>query len=242
MNTSTISGKIDYIIVIFRNYGLLDIQRELFDRYDSSEYRLIIVDNTPDNEKRLIEARPNELVVLRNSNNEFDGISHGSAIDFGLNFVESDVVCILDSDFFILDKNIHQYIMNLLNQGYEAIGAEFACEGSRARFPERFNNIPICFCYFARTEFAKMYTWTVSQNEINHSTSFIETGWRFREHVLNNNTKTLGWKIDNIQQTTKQIYRNEFNQVVGMHYFAASHLRINEDIKSEFRRLCGDYV
>jgi hypothetical protein len=132
--------------------------------------------------------------------------------------------------------------MNLLNQGYEAIGAEFACEGSRARFPERFNNIPICFCYFARTEFAKMYTWTVSQNEINHSTSFIETGWRFREHVLNNNTKTLGWKIDNIQQTTKQIYRNEFNQVVGMHYFAASHLRINEDIKSEFRRLCGDYV
>lgn len=36
--------------------------------------------------------------------------------------------------------------------------------------------------------------------------------------------------------------RNEFNQVVGMHYFAGSHFRLNENIKSEFKRLCGDYV
>jgi hypothetical protein len=238
----TISSKIDYIIVIFRNYDLLDIQRELFDRYESSEYRLIIVDNTPDNEKRAIEQRPNELVVLSNSNNEFDGVSHGSAINYGLNFVEADFVCILDSDFFILDRNIHQYIMRLFNHGYTAVGAEFGSGPFRAKFPDKFNNIPVCFCYFTTTEFAKMYTWTVSQNEVNFANSFIETGWRFREHVLNNNIKTLGWKIDNIEQNTKQIYRNEFNQVVGMHYFAGSHFSLNEDIKSEFFRLCSDYV
>ena len=235
--------KIDYIMVIFRNYGLLDIQRELFDRYNDSDYKLIIVDNTPESEKQNIDPRKNELVVQRNSSNEFDGISHGAAIDYGLTFVESDIVCIMDSDFFILDRNIHSYIREKINCGYEAIGTEFGDGPFRLRHdPSKFDNIPVCFCFFCKTEFAKKYTWVVAPNEVNFSNSFIETGWRFREHILNNNTKVIGWKIDDIQTNTKQIYRNESGEVVGMHYFAGSHFRINENIKDEFKRVCGNYV
>lgn len=233
--------RIDYVIVIFRNYNLLDIQRDLFERFNSN-YRLIIVDNTPDNEKKPIEARENELVVYRNSVNEFDGVSHGAAIDYGLQFVESEIVCILDSDFFILDKNIDAYVRNKISEGYEAIGTEFGDKAFREKHPDKFDNIPCIFCYFCKTEFAKKYTWIVDRHEVDFGTSFIETGWRFRKHILDNSTKVIGWKIDNIEVNTKQIYRNEFGDVVGMHYFAGSHFRLNEDIKGEFNRLCGEYV
>jgi len=235
--------KIDYIVVIFRNYNLLEIQRELFDNFNPNEYRLIIVDNTPDHEKKPIQARPNELVVCRNSINEFDGVSHGAAIDYGLTFVESDIVCIIDSDFFILDTDIGKYVRERIEQGYEAIGTEFGDKPFRDRHdPSKFDNIPCVFCYFCKTEFARKYSWIVDRHEVNFETSFIETGWRFRKHILDNNTRVIGWKIDNIEVNTKQIYRNEFGKVVGMHYFAGSHFRINEDIKGEFDRLCGEYV
>ena len=236
-------SRIDYIIIIFRNYDLLDMQRELFSRYDDSEYRFIIVDNTPHSEKREIKPIKNELVVLRDSVNEFDGVSHGAAIDYGLSFAESDIVCIMDSDFFLLDKNIHTYIKNKIDSGYEAIGTEFGDEDFRKKHdPVKFDNIPVCFCFFSKLEFAKKYSWVVAKHEVNFANSFIETGWRIRKHILDNNTKTLGWKIDNIEVNTKQIYRNDMCEVVGMHYFAGSHFRLNENIREEFNKLYNRYV
>jgi hypothetical protein len=45
--------KIDYVTVIFKNYDLLDIQRELLKTFVGEEnYNFIIVDNTPPNEKK----------------------------------------------------------------------------------------------------------------------------------------------------------------------------------------------
>lgn len=241
-NILIMKDRIDYILVIFRNYNLLEIQRDLFDNFHPDEYRLIIVDNTPDSEKKPIVPRKNELVVYRNSVNEFDGVSHGAAIDYGLTFVESDIVCILDSDFFIIDKNIHKYIKQKIEDGYQAIGPEFGDKHFRDKHPKMFDGIPCVFCYYCKKEFAQKYTWIVDRHEVNFETSFIETGWRFRKHILDNNTKVMSWKIDNIECDSKQIYRNEFNEVVGMHYFAGSHCRMNENIRGEFNRICGEYV
>jgi len=236
MNISTMNDKIDYILVIFRNYVLLDIQRELFNTLGISDYRFIIVDNTPDSEKQKIEPKENELVVLRNSINEFDGVSHGAAIDYGLTFAESEIVCIMDSDFFLFNKNIHNYIRDRINLGYEALGPEFGDVSFRSKFPELFDNIPVCFCYYCKRDFAKQYTWVVNSNEVNFSTSFIETGWRFRDHVVRNKTKTVGWKIDNINDSSKQIYRNELGEIMGMHYFAGSHVRMYDDFRNEIKK------
>lgn len=234
---------IDYVIVIYRNYALLEMQRDLFDRFNPAEYRLVIVDNTPDNEKKSIQARTNEIVVYRNSVNEFDGVSHGAAIDYGLTFVESEIVCILDSDFFIVDKNIGKYVQERIDQGYEAIGTEFGSSPFRQKHhPSKFDNIPILFCYFCKTEFAKQYSWIVTQSEVNFENSYIETGWRFRKHVLENNTKTIGWKIDDIDVYKKQVYRTELGDLVGMHYFCGSHSSMGENIRDEFNKQFGEYV
>lgn len=235
-------NKIDYLITIFRNYSLLDIQRELFERYNPNEYRLVIVDNTPDSEKKHITPKNNELILQRNSLNEFDGVSHGSAIDYGLEFIESEIVCILDSDFFLFDRDINQYVINNIKAGYEAIGPEFGAKAFRDKHPEKFDGIPMVFCYFCKTKFAKKYTWKIEHHELDLTSSYIETGWRFRKHILENKTKVLSWKIDNIESDSKQTYKNENEKLVGMHYFAGSSVRIHHDFRGDLYGLYGQYI
>ena len=54
---------IDYIIVIYKNYDLLELQVENFKRlFPNKDYRLIVVDNTPDTEKRIIEACKDSII------------------------------------------------------------------------------------------------------------------------------------------------------------------------------------
>lgn len=216
---------IDYVIIIFKNYDLLDVQRKIFSSlFVSGEYRLIIVDNTPLSQKKEIIPLENELILLRDSNNEFDGISHGAALDYGLTHVTSDIVCIFDSDFFILNKNINKYIIEKFNEGYEAVGAEYS-DGKDTlfitnKFPELFENIPCCFCAFYKVELAKSNSWIVTPSEVDFNTSFIEVGWRIRKHIIDNKIKTLHWKTatrsDNCLFTDNDI-------IMGIHNVAGSH-------------------
>ena len=54
---------IDYIIVIYKNYDLLELQVENFKRlFPNKDYRLIVVDNTPDTEKRTIEVCKDPII------------------------------------------------------------------------------------------------------------------------------------------------------------------------------------
>lgn len=216
---------VEYLTVIFRNYELLEVQRKLFSSlFSSSDYRLIIVDNTPSTEKQEIIPCGNELVVLRNSENEFDGISHGAAIDYGLQYVTSDIVCIFDSDFFILNRNINEYVAEKFSDGYEAVGAEYN-DGKDTlsitnSFPELFDNIPCCFCAYYKTELAKSQSWIVNPHEIDRSTSFIEVGWRIRKHIIDNNIKTLHWKTNT--RSDNCIFE-ENGIIMGVHNVAGSH-------------------
>ena len=237
---------IDYLIVIFRNYDLLDVQRKIFNNlFDKSEYRLIIVDNTPDDEKQQIYQQENELIVYRNSINEFDGISHGSAIDFGLQYVKSDIVCILDSDFFIINKNIHKYIEQKFIDGYLAVGAEFndgvATIPLTTKFPELFNNIPCCFCGYYVKELAKSHSWIIKPSEVDFTTSFIEVGWKIRNYILNNKLKTLHWKTYTISNNNCIFEDN--GVIMGLHNVGGSHRKVNKtyvDIISDLRCYFND--
>jgi hypothetical protein len=69
---------IDYIIVIYKNYDLLDLQVENFKHlFPNKDYRLIVVDNTPDSEKRISEASRDPIIdnfVLCESIPTFDGL------------------------------------------------------------------------------------------------------------------------------------------------------------------------
>ena len=93
---------IDYIIVIYKNYDLLELQIENFKRlFPGHDYNLIVVDNTPDTEKRSTDACLDPIInyfVKCESVPTFDGLSHGKAINEGLKYVKSDIVGIIDSD------------------------------------------------------------------------------------------------------------------------------------------------
>ena len=87
---------IDYLTVVYKNYDLLNLQLDNFKkRFSDNSYRLIVVDNTPDIEKKKIERSDEiDIVVELESVPTFDGISHGRSIDVGLDYCESDIVCL----------------------------------------------------------------------------------------------------------------------------------------------------
>lgn len=237
---------IDYLTVIFRNYDLLAVQRKVFSSlFDPSEYRLVIVDNTPDIEKHPIDKNDNELILFRNSVNEFDGVSHGAALDYGLQYTESDIVCILDSDFFICNKDIHNYVFEKFSLGYQAVGAEYS-DGNATlpvtnKSPELFENIPSCFCGYYTRELAISQSWIVDRHEVNFETSFIEVGWRIRKHILDNNIKTMHWKTRSLNN---DLVFEDNGIVMGIHNVAGSHRKVTrtyDDIVNSIKGYTHDF-
>jgi 2-polyprenyl-3-methyl-5-hydroxy-6-metoxy-1,4-benzoquinol methylase len=232
---------IDYLIVIYKNYDLLELQLENFERrFKKEDYRLVVIDNTPDGEKKNIPLPEHVSFIPIPSTPTFDGISHGHAINEGLKYCTSPIVGIIDSDFFIMDENIHRYVINKFNDGYKAVGCEFNDGKDTKQWvqksPENFENIPCCYGAYYDLELARSNSWIITQDEVNANaaTGFIEVGYRIRQHILNNKIKTLSWKTQS-NQYGNCFFENEDNEVVGLHYVAGSHRRWNEKSKDEIR-------
>tara|TARA_B100000965_G_scaffold406699_1_gene447375 strand:- start:5349 stop:6098 length:750 start_codon:yes stop_codon:yes gene_type:complete len=248
---------IDYLTVIYKNYDLLYLQLDNFKkRFSDKDYRLIVVDNTPDIEKKKIERKDEIDIVIEMESlpNTFDGISHGGAIDASLAYCESDIVCIFDSDFFFLDENLNSYVKEKFASGYVAVGTEWDDgDGTRPwfkKFPERYENIPCAFGSFYNLDLAKSESWIVTQQEVNQnqSSGFIEMGWRIRENILENKLKTFAWKLSPISDNNKFsgygncFFVNEYDKIAGVHYGAGSHRRWNCNTNLEIQKLLdGDY-
>lgn len=236
---------IDYVTVIYRNYDLLDLQVKNF-RKRLKDYNLIVVDNTPDNEKKIIHQDdvPFRLVQLE-SKPTFDGVSHGRAIDYGLKFCTTGIVGIIDSDFFILNNSIHQYVFDRFEDGYKAVGCEYN-DGKDTSFwvnknPKLFENIPCCFGSYYDLDLARSKTWVITEEEVNQNraSGYVEVGCKIRKHIVENNIKTLNWKNDATNYGTG-FFRNEKNEVMGVHYVAGSHRRWNAQSKKELERIINE--
>lgn len=228
----------DFLTVIYKNYKLLELQREQFDKLNFSDYRLIIVDNTPSAQRQTITERDNELLIIReNQGGEFDGVSHGSALDLGLTYCTSDIVCIFDSDYFFL-QNIQSYIKDKFSEGYLAVGAEFwnsEVFGHFDKFSHLLENVPCCFCGFYKLDIIKKISWIVNPYEVDHSTSYVEVGYRIRKYINENAIKTFGWKCSSPNNMDNFVYVDEYNNPIGLHIVAGSHrnLSIDSKIKDE---------
>jgi hypothetical protein len=237
---------IDHVIVIYKNYNLLELQAYNFkERFNSGQYRLIIVDNTPDNEKIPIKLNGTKHLVLPlESQPTFDGVSHGRAIDFGLKYCESNIVGIIDSDFFVLTNNMYQYIQNKFENGYKAVGCEYNDgEGTSTWVninPKNFENIPCCFGAYYDINLALSASWVITEAEVNanRSTGFVEVGSKIRKYILENNIKTTNWKNDASEYGTG-FFRNENNDLMGVHYVAGSHRRWTDSSKEELIKILG---
>jgi len=235
---------IDYLIVIYKNYDLLELQVENFKRlFPDHNYNLIVVDNTPDNEKRTTDACLDPVIdyfVKCESVPTFDGLSHGKAINEGLKYVKSDIVGILDSDYFILNKNIHDYVYKKFKEGYKAIGTEYN-DGKDTKSwveknPAAFENIPVCFGAYYDAELAKSHSWIITEQEVNENrpTGYVEVGYRIRKHIFENNIMSENWKTD-ATSYGNCYFKNSDGEIMGVHYVAGSHRRWSDASRAEIK-------
>lgn len=231
---------IDHLIVIYKNYDLLELQAHNFKkRFKSEQYRLIIVDNTPDSEKIPIKINSTKHLILPlESQPTFDGVSHGRAIDYGLQYCTSEIVGIIDSDFFVLTDKMYSYITDKFAEGYKAVGCEYNDGKDTAAWvninPKNFENIPCCFGAYYNIDLARKASWVVTEEYVNSNkaSGFVEVGAKIRKYILENNVKTMNWKNDATEYGAG-FFRNECNEVMGVHYVAGSHRRWNEQTRSE---------
>jgi 2-polyprenyl-3-methyl-5-hydroxy-6-metoxy-1,4-benzoquinol methylase len=204
---------------------------------------LIVVDNTPDSEKRTTDACTDPIIdtfVKCESVPTFDGLSHGKAINEGLKYVLSDIVGIIDSDYFILNNKIHDYVYKKFKEGYKAIGTEYNdgkdTKSWVAMNPKAFENIPVCFGAYYDTELARSHSWVITEQELNEnrSTGFVEVGYRIRKHIFENNVKSENWKTD-ATDYGNCYFKNSDGETMGVHYVAGSHRRWNEASINEIK-------
>lgn len=245
------SSMIDYIIVIYKNYDLLELQVENFKRlFPKHEYNLIVVDNTPDDEKRTTSACTDPIIdffVRCDSVPTFDGLSHGKAINEGLKYVRSSIVGIIDSDYFILNGNIHNYVYDKFRQGYKAIGTEYN-DGKDTKHwveknPKAFENIPACFGAYYEADLAKSHSWIITEQELNNnrSTGYVEVGYRIRKYIFENNILSENWKTD-ATDYGNCYFKNGSGDMMGVHYVAGSHRRWNNTSMAEIKDILSlDY-
>lgn len=230
---------IDYLIVIFNNYDLLALQVYNFKkRFNEEDYNLVVIDNTLDHLKK--DVFLDDVIgtfIKVDSSPAFDGVSHGKAIDIGLQYCESEIVCIQDSDFFFLNNDIHSYVKNKFDLGYKAVGTEYN-DGKDTSYwvnmsPNNFKDIPCCFGSYYDLELAKSQSWIINEEEVNQnrSSGFVEVGWRIRKHILDNNIKTMNWKTD--ANNYGHCFFKDEEQTMGFHYVAGSHRRWNDNSKQE---------
>lgn len=245
--------KIDYLTICYKNYDLILLQIENFKKLFNNNFNLIIVDNTPtqfknvDLLKKIVEETPNIKIISRDYNSvEFDGISHGLAIDIGLRFCDNDIVCVFDSDFFFLNKNINEYILKLFNDGFLAVGCEFN-DGTIDSvkyidmYPENFNNAPVCYAAFYHKDVAKSNTFMIDMNEVNinrNTNGYIETGSKIRKYIVDNKLKGKTWKAE--REVRPCFFKDDDGTLIGVHYVAGSHINFNEKTLDDLKTIINN--
>lgn len=239
---------IDYCIIIYKNYGLLSLQEKNFKkRFDKKDYRLIVIDNTPDHLKQnyQVDSSVVDEFIPMPSQERFDGISHGSAIDFGLSYCKSNIVAIIDSDFFVLNNEIHDYVNKKFDQGYRALGCEFN-DGTDATLywrqlnPQNFNNIPCCYGAYYDRQVANAASWIITPDEVDQgrATGFIEVGFRIRQHILQHQLPTIAWTTT---MSKPCFFKDQDQVLMGVHYVAGSHQRSGQENLTIISNLIDSY-
>lgn len=236
---------IDLLTVNYRNYELLDFQLEHLSRLDGiNDCNLIVVDNTPIGERRRISHPLISNIVYTDAEPNFDGISHGNAIDIGMRRVKSDLVFLFDTDYFILSKDFFpRFISIMIKNDYDAMGAEFF-DGRdwmpmRNMFPERFDGIPAPWGSFYKSKLAKSESWVITPEELknNYAEGFIEVGWRIRMNLINRGKNTLAFKgFQKNYAGQGNCYFSYDEETIGFHYMRASYDRMIDSM-DEIKRI-----
>jgi hypothetical protein len=195
---------IDICIPVFRNYDILDLNIDHFKSWIRGDWRLLIVDTTPKVERKYHRWLDNprtkfyELEILGDDHaNYYDGVSHGTAINFLVRQTDPSSVYIgtQDSDFFWLDPTIVEFMQSESNiekntnfQTVTAFGAGLWygdwCSLGDARWPGRAGFLaPAVYGQFIHRSFVWNKDFRCTPEE---GAEIRETGWRIREALIEN--------------------------------------------------------
>ena len=198
----------------------------------------------------LVEIADSKITsaVDRTNGVDEEGISHGFALEEGLKYCTSDIVCMFDSDFFFLDSDINEYIWNKFNEGYQAVGTPFDMNPYNKqvidRNPSQFLNIPVMIAggSFYTNQLAKsaslITTTEEAQASYNSGGTDIETGFRLRKYIADNNIKSMTWKMKYGSHARDTQYHTHVDgKIVGVHGWAVSHANNNQRKMNELRNI-----
>lgn len=226
---------IDVCIVIYRNYDLLKMQFENWDKM-KGEFRYLICDNTPANEYRPIPITRPDMQVFRTEYGGIDGERHGGALNFLMQKAESDIVAICDSDFFWLDYNIVDDVQQKFAEGCKCYGVELWYRDFKKvneRYPERAGWLAPCvFGMFIDRDLARSETFVVTKVE--GEQEWKETGWRMRQKIIQGNIPChviTAFKYP--EQMERQIYKGSIfygdpKRPCGFHFVKGSSKKMNQ--------------
>lgn len=222
---------IDVLSTIFTNYELLDLQIEHWKKF-SGDFRLIFCDSTPLNQRKDIShLNSDKIKILTLDTNGIDGEIHGRSLDYLVQEATSDIVCIMDSDFFWLDYSIIEKVEVLFSHyGYENIGAAaYYLDYQRIcdrQLPELAGNLaPNIFGMFIKRDLALAETFVVTADE---GRKFYPTGWKNRLKIINEDRKRLtfqGVGFSELSDDNLCYFKDNSNKLVGFHLLKGSSYR-----------------
>jgi hypothetical protein len=87
---------------------------------------------------------------------------------------------------------------------------------------------------------AKSLSFTITNDEVNKNRidGYIETGWRIRKHIVDNKLKGVTWKAE--RNTRPCYFKNEYGELIGVHYVAGSHYNFNKDTLNYLKNLVNN--
>lgn len=184
---------IDICMVVHKNYQLLDMQLTHFKNHLPGNFNLLLADNTPDS--HYVPFNYNGKPIQRFApSNPFDGTSHGETLDYLISQATAPIVGTLDTDFFWLNPQLYEMVLYFIND------MEAECIGASAFYKDWVNNIdafypdrlsslaPACWGQFMIRELAQQFSFVCTPEE---GSRMLYTGWRFRQHLIENNLPTI---------------------------------------------------
>lgn len=217
---------IQILCVIHRNYSLLDLQLEHWKKI-KGDFELVFLDNTPSNER---QSRPNMLYLDTPGS---DGESHGAALDYLVSQATSDIVGIVDSDFFWTNENIISEVEELFSQGNICVGASAKYndweEYMDKCFPERHSSLaPVIWGMFVDRKLAAEQTFVCTDHE---GRSFrLYTGHRLRQRIISENLPRVTFQgfYPNGKDDSQGVYYGEPGKVQGVHFLKGSAAKMGQ--------------
>jgi len=221
---------IDICIVIYRNYALLDLQFEFWDKIEG-DFRFLICDNTPKNEYKPIPITRENMLVFRQEYSGIDGEKHGGALDFLVRKAESDIIGICDSDFFWLKPDIMEDVRREFANGCKCYGAELWYKDFTKvndRYPERAGWLAPCvFGMFIDRQLALQETFVVTRKE--GEEEWKETGWRMRQKIIQEKIPCHVVEAFKYKNQKGSLFYGDPEKPVAFHWVKGSSHKVNQN-------------